>query len=50
MLKLLQLSSCGKKKKKSRKKSIPTEKFFLQDKSFMTIYCKCHVINVMCWM
>lgn len=40
-----------KKTEKSPEKSIPTEKSssFLQDKSFMILYCKCHVINVMCW-
>lgn len=40
-----------KKKMKSKKKhSHWKSSSFLQDKSFMTIYCKCHVINVMCWM
>lgn len=40
------------KKKEIKKKSIPSRKSssFLRDKSFMTIYCKCHVINVMCCM
>lgn len=39
------------KKRNQRKKySHWKSSSFLQDKSFMTIYCKCHVINVMCWM
>lgn len=36
-------------KKTNKKKHSQWKMFFLQDKSFIIIYCKCHVINVMCW-
>lgn len=37
------------KKTTTKKTSIPTENVLPWDKSFIIIYCKCHVINVMCW-